>query len=1216
MLKHNVRFWLLRTIAIALASAASGIAVPKPGVAQNVIIPDATLGSEASQVIPVPLLPTIDLIQGGAIRGQNLFHSFEQFSIGEVSGAYFITPSADIANIFTRITGGGPSQILGILGARQADFSPSSANLFLINPNGILFGANSLLDVGGSFVATTADTVDFGGLGIFSSLNPSEPLTLLTINPSALLFTQPPTQGIANRSTALTGFLTPSGELVSGLRVPNGQGILFVGGGIDIEGGRLNALGGRIELGGLAEPGRVELATIDGSYRLSFPENALLADLSLSGDARVSVRGIGGGDIIANFNLITALEGGRLVAGTEGTQNGGNILINAQNLQATGIGIFSGLSSGIYNQATPSATGSAGDIFLETDTFILQDQGGINSRTFGQGNGGNIYINSELISLDNGSFITLENLGSGEAGNLNITALDLLSLSNASQVLTNTIGDGDAGNITIWSSNEIILSGGSSIRSETSGSGNGGIVDVYATSRISFDGTDILGNRSGIITSVNPSLDNQAGRIAGDIIVRTTPTGTLLLSNGAGFFSNVEAGAIGQGGNIDIQAGWISLSNSQIQSILRGSSIDLPGAQGATGRIVIRADRDFLATDQDTGFPSGLFSTTDIGTIGASNDIYLEAASVTLSNGGRLSTETGGLGNSGNITVIANDAILIDNDLPNSVFSSGVFSQVNPGAVGNGGTILIDAQSLNMRALTDSLDSSSQINATTSGLGNSGNIWLQIDDDITLSGQSLIFSQVGNNGRGRAGDIDITARSLSMTQGAEVAASVFRAENGLPGGIGEGGDIQINATDFVNIEGIGSGGFSSGIFANTQSGASGTGGDISLTTGALRVANGGVVTAQTLNGSNSGDISIIANTLLLEGGGQLVADTRSGGSAGTVALTISGDTIIFGVDPNYRNRLIQFPSAPVANVSEKSGIFVPTSQDSTGNGGSIFVQSGSLAILEGGQVSAESLGSGLAGNIEILTNSSGLFSYGSTPIRYALLMRNGDIVTQAQQSDGGNISVISLGSAPIVLLEDSDIATDSLGNGGNITLDSVVITFDDSDILARSFDARGGNITLGPFFSDTLPFGAVSPTENNARVDVSADGQLASGAITTPNTSFIQNSLNQLPALVTDPSTLIAGSCIARTDNNQGAFVATGSGGLAARPGDGVISSYPTGSVQPLPATEPQAVWQPGDPIVEPTGAFSLPDGRLVLARECDEPAGSSTSQSVLEPTG
>jgi large exoprotein involved in heme utilization and adhesion len=158
----------------------------------------------------------------------------------------------------------------------------------------------------------------------------------------------------------------------------------------------------------------------------------------------------------------------------------------------------------------------------------------------------------------------------------------------------------------------------------------------------------------------------------------------------------------------------------------------------------------------------------------------------------------------------------------------------------------------------------------------------------------------------------------------------------------------------------------------------------------------------------------------------------------------------------------------------------------------------------------------------------------------------------------------------------------------------------DSDILARSDDARGGNITLGPFFSETLPFGAEFPTDKNNRVDVNADGQLASGIITTPDISFVQDNLSQLPINPIDTTALVSGSCIARTDNDQATFINTGNGGLPVRPGDAVVSSYNTGNVQAIENSEPQAIWQPGDPIIEPTGAFPLTDGRLVLSRECD----------------
>ena len=74
------------------------------------------------------------------------------------------------------MTGGNASNILGTLGVDGA------ANLFLMNPNGILFGENARLDLGGSFVGTTANGVQFGEQGNFSATNPEAP-GLLTVNP-------------------------------------------------------------------------------------------------------------------------------------------------------------------------------------------------------------------------------------------------------------------------------------------------------------------------------------------------------------------------------------------------------------------------------------------------------------------------------------------------------------------------------------------------------------------------------------------------------------------------------------------------------------------------------------------------------------------------------------------------------------------------------------------------------------------------------------------------------------------------------------------------------------------------------------------------------------------------------------------------------------------------------------------------------------------------
>ncbi len=133
-----------------------------------------------------------------------------------------------------------------------------------MNPSGIVFGKNASLSIGGSFVATTANAIQFDNLGSFSASVPNNP-ALLTVNPSALLFNQLPIGEMINRSQASTG-ISPNGNNVTGLLVPNGNSLLLVGGNVTLDGGGLIAYGGRVELAGLAAPGNVGLNTAMCSF--------------------------------------------------------------------------------------------------------------------------------------------------------------------------------------------------------------------------------------------------------------------------------------------------------------------------------------------------------------------------------------------------------------------------------------------------------------------------------------------------------------------------------------------------------------------------------------------------------------------------------------------------------------------------------------------------------------------------------------------------------------------------------------------------------------------------------------------------------------------------------------------------------------------------------------------------------------------------------------
>ncbi|OKH54487.1 hypothetical protein NIES2101_06635 [Calothrix sp. HK-06] len=212
------------------------------------IIPDATLPNQST----VRLHDNTRFIEGGTRAGSNLFHSFSEFSVPGNSTAFFNT-SPDVQNIITRVTGSARSDINGLI---KADGIVT--NLFLINPNGIVFGQNGSLDIRGSFVATTANALQFGNLGTFSATNPEAPTPVLTINPSAFLYNQISTAPIQNNSVAPAGLHLANFETY-GLRVPDGKSLLLIGGNVIMDGGQLNAYGGRIELAGVSAPGNINI---------------------------------------------------------------------------------------------------------------------------------------------------------------------------------------------------------------------------------------------------------------------------------------------------------------------------------------------------------------------------------------------------------------------------------------------------------------------------------------------------------------------------------------------------------------------------------------------------------------------------------------------------------------------------------------------------------------------------------------------------------------------------------------------------------------------------------------------------------------------------------------------------------------------------------------------------------------------------------------------
>lgn len=749
---------------------------------QAQVTPDSTTSSN------VTLSGKIFEITGGTSAGQNLFHSFTNFSVPEGDVARFINNNSTIQNVISRVTGSSVSQIFGRL---EAGGSASKFDLFLLNPNGIIFGPNASLNLNGSFVATTANALQFSDQGFFSASEQNDP-SLLAVNPSAFLFNQVAAKPIENKSVTPLGlsplfsFLAPP---AFGLQVPDGKSLLLVGGNIRMNSGGLNAFSGRVELGGLAEPGTVGLK-IDGSQMsLSFPENVVQSDVTLTNGAIVDVSGTGNGSIAVNARNIDI---------------SGNLDISKRRTTLqSGVGL--GLQSG--NSLPGDITLNATDALKISDRGIVLSTVGLSAT----GNASNISIQAGSLLLENGSGISTISLGEGNAGDININVRDDINLTSDSSINSRLQtftepAKGNSGKIKIEASS-LSLASGSALQTDTTGIGDAGDIAVIARDFVSLDNTrleDIDGDTQ-IITSVDGGGEGKGGTI--DIQTRK-----LSLKNGALLRAGVATGGKGIGGKILINAtDSVTISGFSEENGISSGLITTTeaGANGAAGDITVATDI-FRITDG---------AVVSAQTLNASpgGDITINANIFEALDGGQILTTTSGDGDAGNIKLNVTDSILLSGSDPtffqrelefpdvvqNEGSASGLFASSRPGSQGSAGSIIIDPQifiirdgaqiavnsqgrspagNITLMAGNLTLDNGTISATSTSGQG--GNIDLNIFNLLLLRNNSSISASAGNqNTEGDGGNVTINTDLLVALEDSDISANAFT---------GRGGNVQIN----------------------------------------------------------------------------------------------------------------------------------------------------------------------------------------------------------------------------------------------------------------------------------------------------------------------------------------------------------------------------------------------------------------------------------------
>lgn len=674
--------------------------------------PDSTLPNNTT----VKIQGNITTIEGGTQVGNNLFHSFKDFSIPTGTSIQF-NNAQDIQNILTRITGGSTSNIDGIISAN------SSANLFLINPSGIVFGPNARLDIGGSFLATTADAIEFPN-DSFSATNPQAPLLTFDI-PIGLQFNGNSGEIIVQGTGE--GLIAPSSRnspIISnndsdGLSVNLGNTLVLAGGNISIKGGILR---GNIELSSV-DSGVIYLLLNEQGWNLNYTNISKFKNIILSEKALLSNKN--------DHDTLISIQGKNI-----SLINGSTILIQNQDSPLNKISVIASDSLELKNSSSDGrfvslirtealGSKSGGDISIDTKNLVIQEGASISSRTYSNAPGGNIDVNAESIQLFGfsplnrfftSSIVSNTLLSSGKAGNITIST-NTLEAKNGGLVTSLTLGNGNGGNVTINAADFIKLDNSEEIinavdlgefflpsylSSGTFSAGNAGILTINTPhlfiGKIATVNTVSINTGSAGFININTSkLEMLRGEISSSA-ARANPTAQEVLNTPIA--SNANPGLV----NI----------NTQSLRMLDGSKILVTGeGEGDAGTLVINTTDIFLENSSLRGSSVS----------GKGGNIFLNIQqTLQLNENSSISATADNNGNGGNISI--NAGIVLAQK--NSNITANAFE-------GRGGNIQINTKGL-------FLSPDSQITAS-SERGINGTVQINADtylNDVTAKPEIVL----------------------------------------------------------------------------------------------------------------------------------------------------------------------------------------------------------------------------------------------------------------------------------------------------------------------------------------------------------------------------------------------------------------------------------------------------------------------------------------------
>ncbi|MCP4698680.1 MAG: CHAT domain-containing protein [Gammaproteobacteria bacterium] len=732
-----------------LALVLSGLVAA--GVPAEVVL-DGTLGKKGA--LPGPLFDVQSNM--GQQAGGNLFHSFASFNLRLDEAAKFSGPVA-VENIISRVTGGETSHIDGKLISEIA-----GADMYFLNPAGVMFGPNARLEVQGSLHVSTADYLRLGDSGRFDALHPE--ISVLTV-----------------ASPAAFGFLRESPGNISKqdsfLKVPDGKTLSFIGGNLDIEDRPLVSGDETLDRYMAASDGQINLVSVASSGEVpaipeTMPDTAFSRfgaitikddtkgeDNFYRGRASIDVSGAGGGRVFIRGGKVM-LDNAYVFADTLGGKNGQGIEIKADDLA-----LRNGTRITTQAVAKPGSTGNAGNIIVNANRVTLH-QAKITSTSDTPGAAGNIHITagekvdiSELfLGFSSGLSTAVSDIGKG--GEIIINA-PLLTVRNGTDIRADTQGDGNAGDITVRvdtlhleSGGQLSVTAGGQKNTSSEKKGSAGILKITAKEAVLISGREDKDRPSALLGNTFMAGDG------GSIVIKAP---LVEVEEHAAIQAGTSAN--GKGGDISLEAETLRVrDDAEITTESFGS--------GNAGQILINASR--LSLHHEGRIES---ATADAGSGGG---ITIHAGSVSMHNAGsRISTETNGPGKGGVIAIDVDELVLSNGaEISAASGESGVTAENQ----GEAGRITMRVEdSLRMRGGSGIKTSTLQADGGNVEIASSGYLYLT-DSEITTSVQTE---------EGNGGNIGLTPEFIVL-DGSRIKADASK---------GKGGNVAITATGVYNFSG-------------------------------------------------------------------------------------------------------------------------------------------------------------------------------------------------------------------------------------------------------------------------------------------------------------------------------------------------------------------------------------------------------------------------------